>query len=523
MRIPAILLVITLKTIFVSNAQVHADGLVGYWPFNGGVQDEGPNHLPTLPHRVAWTEDRFGRPNSAIYLNDAQRAYVEVPDHPALHLYNFSYSFWILMDHGLNNDVFFIAKRLEKPANRFSIAVYPRNYMLNTFICDSVGNENYFHSLSLWAPQLHTWHCLAVVGDYRNLSYWMYIDGELAGRADLNIAAAYDHHPLTFGVWAFNDRFGDFFRGKLDDIRIYKRALTPEEVRRIAADRPGGKAIGTDWMRHELPDGRYVAHFTERNNIISAAPYLFELKQQQPFWHNRWFLGGGVLVAVLLALLAQHLRHGQKLRTQQLELDRLKAVEQERSRIARDLHDDLGSGLSAIGLLTEIARQKSRDPGLDAEIRQMAATSAALSRKIREIIWLVSARFDHWENLVSYLNHFAVELFADSSTELEVQLPAETPAATLGGEQRRAFFQSVKTALLLLHKHAPIHLRLAFSPHLPFSVTIQYDGPDYFSTELGPAAELGQTLMKLRQTGGAFEISGASPLTLRFSLKPNTP
>lgn len=521
MRKPAVLLFVFLQITLAGHTQLPTDGLVAYWPFNGNVQDEGPNRLPTQPHRVSWTKDRFGRPNSAIYLNNAQRAYVEVPDHPVLHLYNFSYSFWMLADNGLINDAFFIAKRLEKPANRFSIAVYPRNYMLNTFICDSVGNENYFHSLSLWTPRLHTWHCLTVVGDYRNLSYWMYIDGELAGRADLNIAAAYDRHPLAFGVWVLNDRFGDFFRGKLDDIRIYKRALTPEEVRRIAADRPGGKAIGTDWMRHELPDGRYVAHFTERNNIISTTPYLFELKQQQPFWQNRWFLGGGVLVAVLLALLAQHLRRRQKIRAQQLELVRLKAVEQERSRIARDLHDDLGSGLGAIGLLTEIARQKSRDPGLDTEIRQMAATSAALSRKIREIIWLVSARFDRWENLVSYLNHFAVELFADSSTELEVQLPPETPAATLGGEQRRAFFQAVKTALLLLHKHAPVRLRLSFSPQSPFTVTIQYDGPDYFSTELGPATELGQTLMKLRQTGGAFGINGESPLTLYFSLKPN--
>lgn len=518
MRLSAALLLTFLHWSVVGFTQQPDDGLVAYWPFNGEVQDEGPYHLPTLPHHISWVEDRFGRPNSAIYL-DGQRAYVEVPDHPALHLYHFTYSCWIEIDATINNDAFFIAKRLDKPANRFSIALYPRNIMLNTFICDSVGNENYFHSLSIWTPQLHTWHCLTVVGDYRNLSYWMYIDGELAGRADLNIAAAYDRNPLTFGVWALQDNFGDFFKGKMDDIRIYKRALTPEEVGRIAADRPGGKAIGTSWMKRDLPDGRYVAHFSEHNKFISSAPFLFELKRDRPFWQNSWFLALGTAIAFVLALLAQQLRQRRKMRARQYELERLNAVEQERSRIARDLHDDLGSGLSAIGLLTEIARQKSKDPGLDAEIRQMVATSSELSRKIREIIWMVSARYDRLDNLISYLHHYAAELFADTDTELQVSLPPDIPAAPVDGEQRRVFFQTVKTALLLLHRQPPAGLRLAFSVQDVFAVSLEYAGPDCFSDQLGPLAEFGQAILKLKQMGGTYEGGGETSMTLRFTLK----
>lgn len=503
----------------ISFGQISTEGLVGYWPFNGNVQDESPNHLPTLPHGVAWTEDRFGRPNSALYLN-GDSAYVEVPDHPALHVYNFTYSFWVRVEENINIDPFFIGKRLERPANRVSIAVYGRNCLMNTFVCDHVGNEAYVHS-SLWIPKLHTWHNITVVGNHDLSIYSVYLDGEQDGQENLTIAQAYDDNPLTIGVWKLREVFGDFLNARFDDIRIYKRALTSEEVYRIAADCPEGKSVGTAWMKHELPDGKYVAYYIEKNEVINAVPYLFELKSQRPPWQNGWFVGGSLLLACLLALWAQRGWQRRKSRARQLELDKLKAIEQERSRIARDLHDDLGSGLSAIGLLTEIARQKSNDLGLDAEIQQMATTSQELSRKIREIIWMVSARFDRLENLVSYLNHFAVELFAESATNLAVRLPADIPAVDLGGEQRRAFFNSVKTALEILRQLETPRLELTFTGKNPFEVTLRFPGPDVFTAEMEQPAAFGQTVQKLKETGSAFVLHQEdSAFALRFLLYP---
>ncbi len=495
------------------------EGLAGYWPFNSSVQDEGPNRLLTVPHHVSWTKDRFGRPGSALALN-GDHSYVEVPDHPALHLYNFTYSLWLRTEDWITNDAFFLAKRLDNPANRFSIAIYPRSSMLNTFICDSVGNENYFHSLSLWVCQPSTWHNLTVVGDYDDMSYLIYIDGELAGQKELNIAAAYDQNPLTFGVWALRDDYGDFFIGQLDDIRIYNRTLSPEEVWQLAADRPGGKAIGTAWMNSELPDGRYVVHQMEKQGIISNVPFPFELKSRRPFWQTGYFLSGSLLAACLLALMAQYYRYNEKVHKQRLELERLQALEQERSRIAHDLHDDLGSGLSAIGLLTEIARQKSQDADLDAEINQMAAASAELSRKIREIIWLVSARFDKLENLAGYLHHFALELFADTATELEVRLPEEMQAGPISGEQRRAFFQAVKTALILLHGQSPARLRLEISQRETFSLSLQYSGAEWVTPESAAGRAFEQALLQLRESGGSFSLEKNGQVRLLFSIQP---
>lgn len=142
------------------------------------------------------------------------------------------------------------------------------------------------------------------------------------------------------------------------------------------------------------------------------------------------------------------------LQQQRAEIEKHEALERERSRIARDMHDDLGSGLSAIHLLSNFAKNRVDDPAIKAEMEKIAAPSAALNQNIREIIWTVNSADDSLASLVHFLRRYCND-FSEAS-QMECRLPGREiiPEISLSGEQRRNLFLCVKEALNNIAKHA---------------------------------------------------------------------
>src|SRR6185295_20425982 len=93
-------------------------------------------------------------------------------------------------------------------------------------------------------------------------------------------------------------------------------------------------------------------------------------------------------------------------KVERLELQR--AVERDRDRIARDIHDDLGAGLTQITLLSELARRESPHE-MEAHLVQISGTARELTQAVDEIVWAVNPRQDTLDGLVSYISQFAQE------------------------------------------------------------------------------------------------------------------
>jgi len=134
--------------------------------------------------------------------------------------------------------------------------------------------------------------------------------------------------------------------------------------------------------------------------------------------------------------------------------EKLKAVVQERQRISADLHDDIGSGLSRIGLLSEVVLQEARTPEAKREAAKIAATSSELSRNINEIIWTLNVNNDHLDNLVAYIRRYAAEYFQNSPVKLTINTPTGIPRAHISGVERRNILYAVKEALHNIMKHS---------------------------------------------------------------------
>ncbi|MEI8052370.1 MAG: LamG-like jellyroll fold domain-containing protein [Bacteroidota bacterium] len=212
------------------------NGLVGYWPFNGNANDESGNgNNGVILNGVSLTSDRYGNFNSSYYFDglDGLSKGIEMPIF--LEGFNYSSNIWFqMMDTvkvGQNSSQTIIAL---KPYGVMSVSCnhpYSPNRMmsclgdsLNWIICAS-GNLN-----SWELSNKLSWHNLIVVKTSSEYKY--YLDGNLVRTQ--SITSNYNVAVSKFYIGAIQFGSGEVFRGNLDDIRFYNRALTQSEVTYLA-------------------------------------------------------------------------------------------------------------------------------------------------------------------------------------------------------------------------------------------------------------------------------------------------
>jgi len=173
------------------------------------------------------------------------------------------------------------------------------------------------------------------------------------------------------------------------------------------------------------------------------------------FWQKWWFIAllalgclGGVAVTVRVVE-----RRKYQLKLRQAEQER--ALERERARIARDLHDDLGSSLARISLLSELVKEDKDNPQqVLAHVTKIAQSADETVRALEEIVWAVRPDSDSLQSLVEYIAHFSNELFEGNKTRCRLDLPHDLPPLVIPSDVRHNIFLVVKEALTNVFKHA---------------------------------------------------------------------
>ncbi len=174
-----------------------------------------------------------------------------------------------------------------------------------------------------------------------------------------------------------------------------------------------------------------------------AAGVLFRVLP--PFWQRPWFVALAVGICALAAWFAVRLR-----------VARLLAVERARTRIASDLHDDVGSSLSRIGILGELALQRVQASPVEAEqmLGEIGREARELVEVTSDIVWAVDPHRDDLGSLVVRLRRFAVDLLEARGVELEFSAPAAAHEIALPPEVRRAFYLCLKESIHNVAKHS---------------------------------------------------------------------
>ena len=187
------------------------------------------------------------------------------------------------------------------------------------------------------------------------------------------------------------------------------------------------------------------------NKIGDTLPVTFE----PYFWETIWFkfTVTGVSFAALCGVVVLWLRRRHRLEVERLEHQR--ALELERTRIARDLHDDLGVGLTEIGLLGDLAGTSSELPEASRErLQEITGRARTLAASLDEIVWAINPANDTSQSLVDYFFPYAQKLLGHAGIRCRLEVIEPLPVGNLSAEDRHEFFHAYKEALNNIIRHS---------------------------------------------------------------------
>jgi signal transduction histidine kinase len=183
------------------------------------------------------------------------------------------------------------------------------------------------------------------------------------------------------------------------------------------------------------------------------------------------------------------------------------------------MHDELGSGVTAIRLMSEIVKSKMKEQTLP-EIEKISHSANELLNKMNTIIWTMTSSNDSVENLVAYIRAYAVEFFENTPIDCYFNMPAAIPAREISGEKRRNIFLSVKEALNNVLKHSQSSVvRINILVNETLLIEIQDDGVGINMEKLRKFGNgLNNMQKRMASIDGQFSIQNQDGTRTCFSL-----
>jgi signal transduction histidine kinase/ligand-binding sensor domain-containing protein len=271
--------------------------------------------------------------------------------------------------------------------------------------------------------------------------------------------------------------------------------------------RPGNYILH---VKAEFPAGRYAEQSLQFP--FSIAP---------PWWRSWWFrLGMGIFGTGLVAG-SIRFYYRRKLEKQKLVLEKQQAVEKERTRIATDMHDDLGAGLSRIKFLSEtIGIKKQQQQSIDEDIIRIREYSHDMIDKMGEIVWALNEKNDSLSDLLSYTRSYAVEYLSQNGIRCRVSAPDNFPNGFVSGEFRRNIYLTVKEALHNVVKHSQAsELTLVIHNSKNLVIEIQDNGVGFDKNNVRAFSNgISNMQKRIEEIGGRIEILNQNGTLVKISV-----
>lgn len=323
-------------------------------------------------------------------------------------------------------------------------------------------------------------------------------DKPIPNPAGERLILPYDRNTLSFfiGTPAFTDEGRTRYTWLLEGSRDPKWSTPSVQSAINFVNLPPGTYMLR--VRAQFPTGRYPEQ---------TASYAFIV--HPPWWQTWWFRTALVLVLTAIIMLAIRSYIRRRLEVQRTLLEKKQAIEKERTRIATDMHDDLGAGLSRIKFLSEtIGIKKQQQLPIEEEITSIREYSHEMIDKMGEIVWALNEKNDSLSDLLAYTRSYAVEYLLQAGIRCTVETPDNFPILFVSGEFRRNIFLTIKETLHNIVKHAQAGcVRLSMDTGRDLTIIIQDDGIGFDRGQIRPFSNgLANMQQRIRDIGGRLLI-----------------
>jgi signal transduction histidine kinase len=342
--------------------------------------------------------------------------------------------------------------------------------------------------------------------------YRVYLDGHLIGQgSDWRLLTEYDitrllmpgRHVLAVSV--VNDYE---FAGLLAGLRILlsngrKIEIPTNENWRLVPDNSPSWPFPK--LDKTLTNVRVVRHFeTWMHPRVYKVPV--SLPEMTSFWQQRWFQVS-LMVASAAGLLGVLALSGMLLLKRQSE----RVVRRERARIANDLHDNLGGGLTQLVLLGEAVRRElgeAADPSSGEKLKRLCEQARLMGRNMKETVWLINSQRDTVSELASYLARYAETFFRDAPIRCRFAIDDDLPESPCGLGVRRNLLLGVKEAFnnALRHSGATKVELIVELRRGVLRIVVRDNGTGFDAKTISPGDGLRNLELRAREAGGQFVL-----------------
>jgi len=202
-----------------------------------------------------------------------------------------------------------------------------------------------------------------------------------------------------------------------------------------------------------------------------------------------------------------------RMRARMLSLEQAQALSNERRRIARDMHDELGASLTRIDLMGDQALQ---DPRLDSHaILQVGRITQAVREVVQtldQIVWTVNPGNDRLDRVINYLSRYVEEFLAPTKIHFRLELPESVPPLSMASHERHELLLAVKEALNNAVKHsgaAEIAFNIIFEKNV-LRIVLTDNGRGFDPAQKASVGDgLDNLNQRLRLIGGQCQIESA--------------
>jgi len=263
-----------------------------------------------------------------------------------------------------------------------------------------------------------------------------------------------------------------------------------------------------------LPPGEYVLKvIAEAGGIWNLEETAFAFQVKAHYWQTVWFylVLAFVLAAVVFLIARWMLWHRYQL--QMAMLKREEALALERARISRDIHDDLGNGLSVVATLSELAHNDVEKGTVHKRLDQIYDVANELARNVDEIVWAVNPANDGWEPFISYFEQYTEYFLGNSGLRFHFSRPPELVARNIASKTRHHLLLAVREAVGNVLKHAAakqVKIAMTLADGV-LEVRVEDDGVGFdVSRRAGVGHDgLGNMARRMKEAGGTMDLTSA--------------